>query len=333
MKVTKEAGVLARSERFFSTPSATARNLFFYVTRVGHYYYDEQYNFLDSCDVAHQESHKNFFLTYIRSGCMYFQTTQLFTAERGQVALVDCHKPHRFYTAGPAEALWIHFDGANAASFFEQILAFRGGRQTFSPPPDSRIEQEMAQIISGLRTASMSEVDRSQRIYRILCSLLFPAARTGGVPENDAIAQAVRFIDEHLFEPLSVRRVADEVSLSPSHFSRLFRSTTGFPRTNTSCCTASTRRRRCCSRPAFRSRRSHSASATGARSILSPRSRKRPEAHPRSSAATCFDAAAAKTKKACRVGSDAAGFSSGCYFSALGSVMTSLNELARPASP
>ena len=86
----------------------------------------------------------------------------------------------------------------------------------------------MAQIISGLRTASMSEVDRSQRIYRILCSLLFPAARTGGVPENDAIAQAVRFIDEHLFEPLSVRRVADEVSLSPSHFSRLFRSTTGF---------------------------------------------------------------------------------------------------------
>ena len=34
MKVTNEAGVLARSERFFSTPSATARNLFFYVTRV-----------------------------------------------------------------------------------------------------------------------------------------------------------------------------------------------------------------------------------------------------------------------------------------------------------
>ena len=45
-------------ERFFATPSATARGLFFYVTRVGHYYYDERYNFLDSCDVARQESHK-----------------------------------------------------------------------------------------------------------------------------------------------------------------------------------------------------------------------------------------------------------------------------------
>ena len=56
MKVTNEAGVLSRSERFFATPSATARSLFFYVTRVGHYYYDERYNFLDSCAVARQES-------------------------------------------------------------------------------------------------------------------------------------------------------------------------------------------------------------------------------------------------------------------------------------
>ena len=62
MKVFSEPGVLSRSERFFSTPSATARRLFYYVTRVGHYYYDARYNFLDSCDIAHLESHKNLFL-------------------------------------------------------------------------------------------------------------------------------------------------------------------------------------------------------------------------------------------------------------------------------
>lgn len=133
MKVTNEAGVLSRSERFFATPSTTARSLFFYVTRVGHYYYDERYNFLDSCAVARQESHKNFFLTYVRAGSIHFETSQQFTAERGQVALVDCHKPHHFYTTGEAEAMWIHFDGANAAAFFEQILDFRGGRQAFEP--------------------------------------------------------------------------------------------------------------------------------------------------------------------------------------------------------
>lgn len=228
MKVINEAGVLSRSERFFATPSATARSLFFYVTRVGHYYYDERYNFLDSCDVARQESHKNFFLTYVRAGAIHFETSQQFTAMRGQVALVDCHKPHHFYTTGDAEAMWIHFDGANAAAFFEQILDFRGGRQAFDPPADGRIEQEMAQIISGLRAASMSEVDCSQRIYRILCALLFPQPQAGSPVENSAIANAVQFINTHLFEPLSVERVANAVNLSPSHFSRLFRSTTGF---------------------------------------------------------------------------------------------------------
>ena len=228
MKVTNEPGVLSRSERFFYTPSTTARSLFFYVTRVGHYYYDERYNFLDSCDVAKQESHKNFFLAYVRAGTLYFQTTQIFSAERGQVALIDCHKPHRFYTTGSAEAMWMHFDGSNSAAFFQQILAFRGGRQTFTPPPDSRIEQELAHIISGLRSSRSSEVDCSQRIYRILCTLLLPHAPTHTVATDTTITRAVRYIDEHLFEPLSVKQIASTVHLSPSHFSRLFRSTTGF---------------------------------------------------------------------------------------------------------
>lgn len=228
MKVTNEPGVLSRSERFFSTPSATARSLFFYVTRVGHYYYDGRYNFLDSCDVAKLESHKNFFLAYVRAGTLYFQTAQTFSAERGQVALIDCHKPHRFYTTGAAEAMWMHFDGSNAAAFFQHILAFRGGRQTFTPPPDSRIEQEMAQIIAGLRSTHSSEVDCSQRIYRILCALLFPHAPAHAVQADSAITRAVQYIDAHLFEAISVRQIASLVNLSPSHFSRLFRSTTGF---------------------------------------------------------------------------------------------------------
>ena len=113
MKVFSEPGVLSRSERFFSTPSATARRLFYYVTRVGHYYYDARYNFLDSCDIAHLESHKNLFLTYVRSGTMYFETDQLYCAERGQIGLVDCRRPHHFYTKGvktdfsAGELLWM----------------------------------------------------------------------------------------------------------------------------------------------------------------------------------------------------------------------------------
>ena len=227
MKVLGEPGVLARSERFFSTPGAVARRLFYYVTRAGHYYYDENYDFRDNCEIAHLESHRNFYLLYVRAGTMCVHTDHEFSVERGQAALVDCRKPHRFFTKGDAEAIWIHFDGANAAAFFAQIVAFNGGRQTFSPPAPLHLEQELAQLVLGLRTGEMSEVERSQALYRILCGLLLPQS-TRGQRENDAVASAVRFIDSRLTEELPVRRIAAHVNLSASHFSRLFRAATGF---------------------------------------------------------------------------------------------------------
>ena len=207
MKVLGEPGVLARSERFFSTPGAVARSLFYYVTRAGHYYYDENYDFRDNCEIAHLESHRNFYLLYVRAGTMCVHTDHEFSVERGQAALVDCRKPHRFFTKGDAEAIWIHFDGANAAAFFAQIVAFNGGRQTFSPPAPLHLEQELAQLVLGLRTGEMSEVERSQALYRILCGLLLPQS-TRGQRENDAVASAVRFIDSRLTEELPVRCLA-----------------------------------------------------------------------------------------------------------------------------
>ncbi|MCB6365713.1 AraC family transcriptional regulator [Intestinibacillus massiliensis] len=230
MKVLHEAGVLSQSERFFSTPSAIARRLFFYVTRCGHYYCDEHYDFKDTCDISQLESHKNFFLIYLRAGFMHFIADgDKFTAEQGQLALIDCRRPHRYYTPQGAETIWIHFDGANAADFYEQIIAFHGGRHVFYPPSDSRVERELAQIVSGLKGgASIPEVAYSQRIYQILCNLLFPQHAADAADADSPTAQAMRFIGEHLFEELSVERVAAAVNLSPSHFSRQFRSHTGF---------------------------------------------------------------------------------------------------------
>lgn len=85
-----------------------------------------------------------------------------------------------------------------------------------------RIEQELAQIISGLRTGDMTELE-------LLAAHLPNPVRaavsgTGGKfgTGKRCRAQAVKYIGGHLFESLSVEKVADAVSLSPSHFSRLF---------------------------------------------------------------------------------------------------------------
>src|SRR5699024_196593 len=58
--------------------------------------------------------------------------------------------------------------------------------------------------------------------------LLYPHRDQSLSPERDVVAQALIFILDHLFEPLSVETVAASVSLSPSHFSRLFKARTGY---------------------------------------------------------------------------------------------------------
>lgn len=229
MKVLTEPGVLPPSERFFSTPSALARQLFFYVTRSGHYYCNKDYDFKHTSEVGRLESHRNFLLVFIRSGLMRYEFNGLsFTAERGQVVLVDCRLPHRHYALENCELLWFHFSGANSEAFYQKIIASRNGRHYFSPFPESRTERAVADVISHLKCGnSLPEVDYSKMIYDILCGLLLPAALPDSALDSP-VSKAISYIETHLFKDLSVQKLAAKVGLSASHFSRQFRSRTGF---------------------------------------------------------------------------------------------------------
>lgn len=228
VKVIGEPGVLSQSERYFSTPSVLARKVFFYITRCGHYYCDGNYDFRDSCEVGKLDSHRTFLLDYIRRGTMYVEADgKSFVADAGQIALTDCRKPHRFFVRDYAERIWIHFDGVNAEAIFRQIIALHGGKQVFTPHPESRAEGCMTKLVTKLRDVDRSEADVSVELYALLCALLIsPVRETAG--EETPIGKALSYINVHLFENLSVSEIASYVGLSPSHFSRQFRSRTGF---------------------------------------------------------------------------------------------------------
>ncbi|MGI6011829.1 MAG: helix-turn-helix domain-containing protein [Ruminococcus sp.] len=228
MKVIKEPGVLPQSERYFATPSSLARQLFLYITRCGHYYCDHNYLFLDSCDVGKLESHKTYLLDYIRKGGMEIESNgKSLTAEAGQISLIDCRKPHRFRVKHYTERIWIHFDGVNADRFFDQILSFHGGKFVFTPYPESRTERDMTELVTLLKDGIQTEADISKRIYSLLCNLLIPP-RTTAYDLQNPINLALDYMKRHLFEDLSVKEIAAAAGLSPSHFSRQFRSQTGF---------------------------------------------------------------------------------------------------------
>lgn len=226
MKVTGEAGVMPRSERFFATPSALARRVLLYITRCGHYYCDGSYDFRDSSEVGQLESHRNFLLSYVRAGAMrYAADGDTFTATAGQLALLDCRRPHRFRAAPYVETLWLHFDGLCAAAFFEQIVTLRGGRHLLEPAGVHKLESLLTALVAGVKSGE-EETVRSSRLYTVLCALLLPGG--GQDAAKGPVSQAMEYIGAHLFEDLPVDQLAAAVNVSPSHFSRQFRGQTGF---------------------------------------------------------------------------------------------------------
>ena len=203
-----ELGVHQTSERYFFTPSSLAKELFYYPTRLGHYFCNSRYSFNHRSEIALQGDHnQNIMLFFVHDGAMELTLN-------GTPAI-----------AGAGQRLL--FNGLNARAFYQKILQARG-RRAFSPAAPA----EIAQMLDSLRSACaedarLSEARCSQLIHRLLCLLLLDET-TESTAGGDRIAQAIRYMNRHLFEPIGVQDAAAAVSLSPSHFSRQFKARTGY---------------------------------------------------------------------------------------------------------
>lgn len=225
-----ESGVLLESDRFFNTPSAAASQLFYYITRCGHYFCTTEYNFTDDSEVARLPSHRNSMIIYVCSGSMFVENAgKSSIVQAGQVALLDCTLPHHYYAREDIETLWMHLEGCNTKDFFTYIRTMYGERLAFTPPSSKNTKTAMLQLINAFRLPShMNESEQSQRIHRLLCELIVLPKVKPQEDDTDAVSQVIDYIMQHLFEDMSVNDVAASVNLSASHLSRLFKIRTGF---------------------------------------------------------------------------------------------------------
>lgn len=225
-----ESGVHQTSERYFFTPSSLARELFYYLTRCGHYFCNHLYSFSHQSEIARQGDHnQNIMLFLIHGGAMELELDGVpALAGAGQAVIFDCHEPYRYQGADGLEFTWLLFNGLNARQFYQRILQAHGGRHVFAPPTVSEITRLLDRLISSCAADErLSEAACSQLLHRLLCLLLLDERSTTR-DDSDRIAQAIRYMHKHLIEPLTVQEVASAVNLSPSHFSREFKSRTGY---------------------------------------------------------------------------------------------------------
>ena len=115
-----DPGILPQSICFSFTPSDLAQKLYFYPTWCGHYYCTDNY-------FMKRETYPPLLILFIREGELYVEyQNQSFNAQKGDVILLDCSKPHYYHARNGLEFLYMHFDGSNSHEICQHILEIKG---------------------------------------------------------------------------------------------------------------------------------------------------------------------------------------------------------------
>ncbi len=217
---SKEKGVLPSSELFFSSPSNQAKSLFFYVTCTGYFMYEDSY-------ILSRENYNSFLIMHITKGSVRIQYENIsYVAKKGDTVLINCHAPHSYSSLGDFNALWFHFDGVNAGSFYKELSVLYNS--IVVSKNSSEIVNRIYKIYNYYKSGKkFPEAIQSAYIARILGE--FFTTPWMAVSDNDSMVdKVVNHIEENYEQELSVRELSKVAGLSEFYFSRIFKKQTGF---------------------------------------------------------------------------------------------------------
>lgn len=215
---SQEAHVAATSEYFNFTPSEIARRHLLYPVCVGDFRYEAGYD-------LQRGSFDSLLAEVILDGQVRIETEgETYIARAGQVALIDCTKPHRYCSDVGWRALWVHFGGVPAEGYMS--LIHRQNGRVFSTHRRRAIQEALQSLLQMFRCDQpLSEPHMALLLTQALTAMAEPAA-----PEQDRytlIDQAVAAINRSVGAEPGVAELASRVGLSEFHFIRVFREVMG----------------------------------------------------------------------------------------------------------
>lgn len=218
-----EKGVLNKSDVYFFSPSPRARTHLFYPLSMGHFFCVDGYHLV-------RERYDSFLITYIIDGTFnVYINGEKTAAPAGSTVILNCYEPHEYDTDTSFESIWLHFDGPGALEMYEYITSNSGNIiNCANPKAVKKTLKSLFQNMAGKRT--MPESAMSSEIYSLLCELLniTDTQIRKNVANEKSVAEAQKFISENLGEHLTVASIANQVHMSVSHFSRVFKQQTGY---------------------------------------------------------------------------------------------------------
>lgn len=212
-----EPHVLPTSEYYNFSPSALAREHLLHVLCAGDFRYAPGYD-------LSRTSFDSFLLEIILEGRVNIETEgEAFTAHAGQAVLIDCTRPHRYYSTSGWHALWVHFDGPAARGYFSLIQRQNG--LVFATHRQHRIHDALQAIFDMFHLQQpLSEPMMALRLTQALTAMTEPAVRAD---RTQLIDRAVSCINQRIGDEPAVSELARMVGLSEYHFIRVFRDIMG----------------------------------------------------------------------------------------------------------
>jgi AraC-like DNA-binding protein len=132
----------------------------------------------------------------------------------------------------PWTIYWVHFNGENLQTFnsFLQIDQHKGPVQIPFNAKGIELWQDMCQSLE-LGYSKENLCNASFCLYSFVATFLFPEKHIAVAKEEstDITTLTIRFMRENLYKKLSIEDMATRHRMSSSHFSTLFRKSTGMP--------------------------------------------------------------------------------------------------------
>ena len=214
------------SVRLINTATPRARQTFFYVQEIGDFKTSAPY-------FAERENLNSFLIIYTLKGkgLLKYRNSQ-YTLQPGSTAYIDCMEHHYYecFRNQNWEFLWIHFNGPSALGFYNEFM--RNNFHILNSLDPFFMESTLRRILSITQRKDLhSEILSSCLITDILTQILI---------ENDTenlglgfmpsyLKTAIKIIDTHYREQLTLDDLSAQTGISKYHLSREFKKYIGMP--------------------------------------------------------------------------------------------------------
>lgn len=154
--------------------------------------------------------------------------------ERDQFIIIPAGTPHKYGSDDkhPWSIYWMHFKGTFAEQLSD-LLSLNGtnfSRSLAYSEERIKLFDSMYHILEkGYSDANLQYINMC--LWHFLASFSYPDLfnNTAGNNIEDAIDRSIAFMRESVHNLLSLKELAEQALISPSHYSALFKKKTGYP--------------------------------------------------------------------------------------------------------